>query len=104
MSSSYYNALEASLNEAVEFAKGDPKKGTVRELKFKPLPKFSKAEVKEIRTNTHLSAAAFANVLGVSVKTVEAWETGTSNPTGSSQRFLQVLKEKPEFAKEFILS
>ena len=33
--------------------------------------------------------------MGVSVKTVEAWEAGTNKPIGSARRFLSVLKADP---------
>ena len=34
----------------------------------------------------------FAFVLGVSPKTVEAWESGRNTPQGTAQRFLQLLR------------
>lgn len=102
--SDYYTALMGSLNEAIQFAEGDQKKGTVRTLKFKPLPQFTNQEVKSIREATHLSGAAFARVIGVSVKTVESWESGKSIPNGPSQRFLEQLKNDPKMVEEYILS
>jgi putative transcriptional regulator len=33
--------------------------------------------------------------MGVSTKTVEAWEAGTNKPIGSARRFLSVLKSDP---------
>lgn len=104
MANVYFEALKNSLNEAIEFSEGNTKKGTVRELTFVPLPELSRAEIKKIRENTNLSAAAFANVLGVSVKTVESWESGYSTPNGPSKRLLGVIQEQPEFAKTFITS
>ena len=104
MDKSLFDSLKESLNEGIEFAKGDSTKGTVRNLTFKSLPELSEGEIKSIREETHLSAAAFASVLGVSVKTIEAWESGRSIPNGPSKRLLQMFKEKPEFTKEFIVS
>ncbi|CAM4108304.1 antitoxin HigA-2 [Saccharibacillus endophyticus] len=104
MDKSLFDSLKESLNEGIEFAKGDLAKGTVRNLTFKSLPELSDEEIKSIREGTHLSAAAFANVLGVSVKTIESWEAGRSVPNGPSKRLLQMFKEKPEFTKEFIVS
>ncbi len=104
MANSYFEALKQGLNEAIAYAEGDTKKGTMRELKFVPLPELSRTEIKHIREKTNLSAAAFANVLGVSVKTVEAWEAGSSVPNGPSKRLLGMFQEKPEFARSFIVS
>ena len=103
MDKSLFEDLKKSLNESIEFAQGDPTKGTVRSLSFKALPELSKTQIKSIREETHLSAAAFANVIGVSAKTIEAWESGRSIPSGPSKRLLQMFKEKPEFTKEFIV-
>ncbi len=36
----------------------------------------------------------FAQYLGVSPKTVEAWEAGKNKPSGSSSRLLELLDEK----------
>ena len=44
-----------------------------------------------IRNNAGMTQLVFANYMGVSKKTVEAWECGRSHPTGSvlpSLRFL----------------
>jgi putative transcriptional regulator len=35
----------------------------------------------------------FAEALGVSVKTVEAWETGTNSPSGVANRMLGLLMQ-----------
>lgn len=42
----------------------------------------------------------FAQMLGVSKKTVEAWEAGTNVPNGSAMRLLQLLEDKPQVVKE----
>ena len=38
-----------------------------------------------------MTQAVFANYMGVSSKTVEAWEKGTNHPTGSACRLLDIL-------------
>ena len=34
----------------------------------------------------------FAEALGVSIKTVEAWESGTNTPSGCARRMLELLE------------
>jgi len=51
-------------------------------------------EVKEIRESINCSQSLFADVLGVSKKTVENWESGKNIPNGSAQRLLALIKNK----------
>ena len=44
-----------------------------------------------------MTQATFAEAIGVSVKTVEAWEAGTNKPIGIARRFLSVIKTDPDF-------
>ena len=55
-------------------------------------PKYHEKEIKQIRENLNLTQKNFAYVLGVSLKTVEAWESGRNIPQGTAQRFLQLLQ------------
>ena len=51
-----------------------------------------------------MTQATFAEAIGVSVKTVEAWEAGTNKPIGIARRFLSVIKSDPEiFTKSNIV-
>ena len=38
----------------------------------------------------------FAAVIGVSTKTVEAWETGTNRPIGPARRMISLIQLDPE--------
>ena len=40
-----------------------------------------------------MSQRLFASYLGVSVKTVEAWENGTNHPSGSAKRLISLLED-----------
>ena len=44
----------------------------------------------------------FAQTLGVSVKTVEAWEANKNIPQGPAQRILFALYNNPESVKSFL--
>ena len=42
----------------------------------------------------------FAEAIGVSVKTIEAWESGRNKPQGPASRFLQLLDQDHHFLEE----
>ena len=88
--SELFNDLVTGLNEAMEFEKG---KGKARTHTFiiEPVKRYNKNEIKAIRTPAGMTQAVFANYMGVSAKTVEAWEKGTNHPTGSACCLLDIL-------------
>jgi putative transcriptional regulator len=43
----------------------------------------------------------FAGSLGVSPKTVEAWENGRNKPEGTSRRLLEIVRDDPAFFQSF---
>lgn len=55
----------------------------VRLQKFHPIKEYSCKEIREIRMKAGMTQRVFASYMGVSKKTVEAWEHGTTHPSGS---------------------
>jgi len=51
-----------------------------------------------------LSQSLFSSVLGVSVKTVEAWESGRNIPRGTAQRMLALIDKEPEIIRKHIIN
>ena len=101
---SVFKSIVKGLNEAVEYESGKGKARVAR-CTVNPAPEFSSQEIKDIRLNFGMTQVTFAEVMGVSVKTVEAWEAGTNKPIGSARRFLSVIKAEPELlAKVNIIS
>jgi len=49
-----------------------------------------------IRTKLHLSQAAFAGLMGVSLRTVKDWELGRRKPSGPAEALLRIAEQKPE--------
>ena len=88
--SELFNDLVTGLNEAIAFEKGKGKAKTHTFI-IEPVKHYSKSEIKAIRTQAGMTQAVFANYMGVSSKTVEAWEKGTNHPTGSTCRLLDIL-------------
>ena len=49
-----------------------------------------------IRSKMHLSQAAFAALMGVSVRTVQDWEQERRTPSGPAKSLLRVAEQHPE--------
>jgi putative transcriptional regulator len=52
--------------------------------------------VSTIRDRTGLSQARFAELLGVSVRTLQEWEQGRRSPSGAARTLLQVAARDPK--------
>lgn len=105
---SVYDSITRGLKEAIEYEKGNLKNvRTVRTrtVKITPLPHYTAQEIRKIRISLKLSQVAFANILGVSKKTVEAWEHGRNTPQGSSLRMLEMLeKDGQDMLEKYVVS
>lgn len=95
---SVFDEIKTGLNEAIEYEKGNLKAET-RTMSITPLEEFSPSEIKEIRKSAGLTQNLFAKFLGVSLKTVEAWEAGRNQPNGTACRMLSITKRDPQFPK-----
>lgn len=95
---SLFEEIKAGLNEAIEYEKGNLKANS-RTLTIIPIEEFTASEIKDIRKNTGMTQALFAKYLGVSLKTVEAWEAGRNQPNGTACRMLSITKKDPQFPK-----
>lgn len=100
--SKLYHSLKSSLAEAIEIENGQIPPARIRKIIFKPLPCYQSQDIKNLRQNLHLTQASFSQLVGVSIKTVEAWEAGTNIPNGSAQRLLEIFKNTPATVKQFI--
>ena len=91
-----FDDIKLGLEQAVEYEKGNlkAKKTTITIL---PLDTFSANEIKEIRLKAGMTQSVFAKYLGVSVKTVEAWEAGRTHPEGAACRMLSLTRMNPQF-------
>jgi putative transcriptional regulator len=49
-----------------------------------------------IRTRLNLSQAAFAGLLGVSLRTIQDWEQGRRKPGGPAEALLRIAEQNPE--------
>ncbi len=89
---SAYESIIAGLNEAIEYEKGTGK-ARVSKWTIKEVPEFSGDDIRRIRMEAGYTQAAFAMVLGVSAKAVEAWECGRNQPQGPARRLIGLMHE-----------
>lgn len=66
-----------------------------------PLRAYSAMEIKEIRNKLQMTQAVFALFMGVSKKTVEAWEAGQNTPSGASLRLLFLADNDPDLPQKY---
>jgi len=95
-----FNSIMQGLNEAEEYQQGKISARKIK-LSIKPVAAFNTEDIKRIRRKTGLSQVMFAGSMGVSAKTVEAWENGRNKPEGASRRLLEIVKDDPEFLTRF---
>ncbi len=89
--SELFEELKLGLEQAIDFEKGTGK-ARVTKLSISPIPDYSKEDIRDIRIKAQMSQRLFAYYLGVSQKTVEAWESGKNHPTGPACRLLKILE------------
>ncbi len=95
-----YDSIIKGLNEAVEYEKGNINAKTAS-ISVAPLPDINSSDIKNIRQSLDMTQMIFAAVMGVSVKTVEAWEAGTNTPSGTARRMLFLLKTDPKIPEKY---
>ena len=96
---SVFDEIKIGLNEAIEYEKGNIK-ANKRTISITPIEEFTASEIKAIRQNAGMTQVLFAKYLGVSLKTVEAWESGRNQPNGAACRMLSITKKDPLFPKK----
>jgi len=95
-----YDNITNGLSQAIGHEKGFIKAKRVKYY-VAPVPMFSAIEVKNLRNSLGLSQFLFAGVVGVSPKSVEAWEAGRNTPDGAARRILGMLVMDPEFLVKY---
>ena len=91
-----FDSIMTGLQEALDYEEG---KGSARTAKItvEPLPELTASDIKNIR------CSAGAAALGVSAKTVEAWEAGTNKPIGPARRMISIIQSDPDFLAKYHL-
>ena len=84
----FFDGVMEGLEEALAYEKGTAKTETI--ARKRSLPDIN---VSQIRNALSMTQKAFANVLGVSCRTVEAWEAGRSNPTPTAKKLMFLISQ-----------
>lgn len=84
----FFSGIMDGLNEAFAFTKGKAAADTYARKRSLPT-----VNVTEIRSSLCMTQKAFAEVLGVSCRTVEAWESGKSTPTPTAKKLMFLIQE-----------
>ena len=96
-----YNSLMQGLSEALADAQSDKPILKRHKVTIEPVKIYSAEEVKRIRNTTGMSQKSFAGYMGVSDKTVEAWESGTNHPSGAASRILSMMEMDKDLIVKF---
>lgn len=91
---SFGEALETSLKQAVEYTQGKRTLRTQIKSSIPAIKNFKGEDIKDIRLSINCTQEMFSKIMGVSVSTVEYWESGKNKPNGSAQRLLAIIKNK----------
>lgn len=63
----------------------------------------SLSEVTNARAKSGLSQSQFAQVLGVSTRTLQEWEQGRRKPSGAAQSLLAIAAKRPDVIREIFM-
>lgn len=84
----FFSGIMDGLEEALAYTKGKAAADTF--MRKRSLPAVN---VVEVRSALAMTQKAFADLLGVSCRTVEAWESGKSTPTPTAKKLMFLIQE-----------
>lgn len=96
---SLFDKIKGGLEEAIAYETGIGNAKT-RKITIEPVESYKATDIKEIRTSAGMTQVVFAEFMGVSRKTVEAWESGRNHPVGSACRLLSLTRDDPMFPQK----
>jgi len=97
----YYERFKESLEQAIAYNNGDKSKARVS-VRSITLPEYDAANIVRLRSSLSLTQHGFAYALGVSPRTVEAWEAGRNTPCGSAQHLLYLFDKDNSLIEQFV--
>lgn len=105
---SFADLVIESLEEFVEAAKSGEdlhRRFSVQHVPQTPPPRrFRPSDIRGVRDRVGVSQAVFAAILGVSTKTLQAWEQGVGRPPGVARRLLETIARDPDPWRRFALT
>jgi len=94
----FFTGLEEGLNEALAYEKGKASAETFARKKSLP-----NVDVGKVRTSLSMTQKTFAALLGVSCRTVEAWECGKSNPTPTAKKLIYLIDNDHSLVEKLLV-
>lgn len=94
MKTQRFNELLQSVRDGGAILRGEMKPSRVTTINVN--------RVRTIRERTSLSQSEFAQLIGVSVKTLQNWEQDRRKPTGPAEALLRIIAHRPKLAIEAI--
>lgn len=82
----FFSGIMDGLQEALAYEKGKAAADTFARKRSLPT-----VNVVEVRSALSMTQRAFAELLGVSCRTVEAWEAGKSTPTPTAKKLMSLI-------------
>ena len=93
----FFGGLMEGLTEALACSKGKAAAETFSRKRSLP-----DVNVAEIREALNMTQREFAAVLGVSPRTVEAWEAGRTTPAPTAKKLLFLIREDHRLAQKLL--
>ena len=90
-----FSKIKVGLEDAIAYHRGKALL-TVRDVELKPPRPMRAKDVVAVRTRMRMSQAAFARILNVSPRTVQAWEADARQPSDAALKLLSVAQKYPE--------
>ena len=87
----FFSSIKEGLKEALAYEKGKASLETIARKRSLP-----DVNVKAERESLGMTQKAFANALGVSKRTVEAWDTGLNTPSPTAKNLIHLISQKPD--------
>ena len=92
-----FSGIMEGLNEVLAFEKGKANAKTF--VRKRSLPAV---DVAGVRTSLNMTQKNFANMLGVSPRTVESWECGHSTPTPTAKKLIYLIQTDHSIATRLL--
>ena len=93
----FFSGIMEGLSEALSYEKGKANAETFARKQSLPI-----VNIREIRTTLSMTQKSFAEVLGVSCRTVEAWECGKTAPTPTAKKLIYLIQQDHSLVNKLI--
>ena len=104
--SEQFESIKRGLEQIIAFENGDTsikcrvRNATIPDIE--PVVVYSKEKIRALRQKNNFTQKVLADVLGVTQKAVEKWETGERSPSGTANRLFQLIEKDPSIINSII--